>query len=167
MITHIISQKGGLTRYRIGDKVRVSGYYLETPCLSFVGRSGQVCDMVGEKLDSGMVNEILSSILQPEVPALLLPVFSTAFQCYYVLLTEVVDPNLSERLELALQEVYHYRIARLSGQLSSVKVIRINNLLASLHSFYVNQGINRGDIKDSLFIHNLDLAAKFLTDLGV
>jgi hypothetical protein len=34
----IISQRGGLARYRIGDRVRVSHFYGTTPCLDFVGR---------------------------------------------------------------------------------------------------------------------------------
>ena len=52
----IISQKGGLYRYRIGDRVLVTKFYLNTPCLKFIGREGNTSDLVGEKLQEDFLN---------------------------------------------------------------------------------------------------------------
>ncbi len=46
----ILSQKGGLYRYRIGDRVRVSHFYLKTPCLEFIGRKALISDFTILKL---------------------------------------------------------------------------------------------------------------------
>lgn len=160
----IISQKEGLIRYRIGDKVKVSGCFLTTPCLTFVGRAGRVCDMVGEKLDSLVVEDILNEIPQLQTGAsLLLPVYSAHPSCHYMLLTEQIDAHLPEVLESGLQKIYHYRVARLTRLLGPVKVIQADRLLQKFHQFYLSQGINRGDIKDTRFIHDPSLAAQFLT----
>ena len=55
----IVSQKGGLTRYRMNDRVQVAGRYRATPCLRFVGRASEVSDLVGEKLHERFVREAL------------------------------------------------------------------------------------------------------------
>ncbi|MEQ1842782.1 MAG: GH3 auxin-responsive promoter family protein, partial [Verrucomicrobiales bacterium] len=46
----LISNRSGLLRYRLGDRVRVTGFHRATPLLNFIGRSGIVSDLVGEKL---------------------------------------------------------------------------------------------------------------------
>ena len=58
----IISQKGGLYRYRIGDRVRVTHYYLKTPCLEFLGRTETTSDLVGEKLHEDFVQDTLNQL---------------------------------------------------------------------------------------------------------
>ena len=58
----IISQKGGLYRYRIGDRVRFTHLYLNTPCLEFMGRHKEVSDLVGEKLHSEFVRDVLETL---------------------------------------------------------------------------------------------------------
>lgn len=46
----IITTAGGLWRYRMGDTVQVTGFLGQTPSLRFLGRSGNVSDLFGEKL---------------------------------------------------------------------------------------------------------------------
>ena len=74
----VLTQHGGLYRYRIGDRVRVTRFYQATPCLEFVGRSDAVCDLTGEKLHerfaslpgaSGMPSEWLHVLVPVFVPA--------------------------------------------------------------------------------------------------
>ncbi len=163
----IISQKSGLIRYRIEDKVRISDHYLDTPCLTFVGRAGRVCDMVGEKLDSIMVEDVLNELIKQPKKSLLLPVFSTSGPCYYLLLTENRDENLATNLDEALQKIYHYHVARLTGQLRQAKVTNIDHLTQKLHQIYLHQGMNWGDIKSSQFIHDPASAAEILTLLAL
>ncbi|MEL7330960.1 MAG: GH3 auxin-responsive promoter family protein, partial [Cyanobacteria bacterium J06560_2] len=60
--TVIISQMGGLYRYRIGDRVRVTHYFLQSPCLEFCGRGQDVSDLAGEKLTVQFVSDVLSQL---------------------------------------------------------------------------------------------------------
>jgi len=56
----IITTGGGLFRYRSGDRVRVTGSGADgLPRLRFMGRSGNVSDIVGEKLSESQVLEAL------------------------------------------------------------------------------------------------------------
>lgn len=56
----LITTGGGLFRYRSGDRVRVTGTGADgLPRLRFVGRTGGVSDLVGEKLTEGQVIDAL------------------------------------------------------------------------------------------------------------
>ncbi len=61
----ILTTRGGLYRYDIGDRFRCVG--IETGCarLTFEGRAGVVSDMVGEKLDEGFVACVLEGLDGP------------------------------------------------------------------------------------------------------
>jgi hypothetical protein len=161
----IISQKGGLLRYRLGDKVRISGKFLQTPCFSFVGRAGKVCDMVGEKLDALMVEQIMKE-LNLSHESLLLPIYHIDQPCYYLLLTQQIDADLVSRFEIALQKIHHYKAARTIGQLTQISTLPINDLSMKLHSFYRSKGMAWGEIKDTFFFSDPQLAREFLTYLG-
>lgn len=156
----IISQKGGLVRYRMGDRVLINEHYGNTPCLSFIGRSGQVCDMVGEKLDEIIVEGILQKLALGAT--LLLPVYSADSCCHYLLLAEGIIPAMAEMLENELQQIYHYRVARQTGQLGPVKVIEVDHLQQRQYQFYCSRGISLGDIKNTCFMHDPSLALQFL-----
>ena len=45
----------GLVRYRLGDLVKVLGWYGETPVIDFVERRGQVLDVAGEKVTEAQI----------------------------------------------------------------------------------------------------------------
>lgn len=138
----IISQKGGLLRYRIGDRVLVSGQFLNTPCLTFLGRA-HVSDMVGEKLDAPLVEKSLEHIMKSDW--VLIPLQREKSPCCYLLVTELpIDQDLVEQ---ALQQILHYKTARLSGQLGPVEIRIVPALNTLLHNFYQAKGLNWGDIK--------------------
>jgi hypothetical protein len=176
----ILSQKGGLYRYRIGDRVRVTHYYLNTPCLEFLGRDSSISDLVGEKLNEEFVSEALKA----------LALEGTSFQClvptttpeahYILLLDQVNAPNnaicadarrlanaslsqqrfaiapralpeaIAQQLEQFLHQSPHYRHARLLGQLSSVQVLVSQQIPEILTSQRIASGKKWGDIKHSL-----------------
>lgn len=144
----IISQKGGLYRYRMGDRIQATHYYQATPCLNFLGRSQATSDMVGEKLTVDFVHQALAQ----------LPVPKTAFQClipsldphpHYILFTNYpVEPTqLAIDLEQSLSKAVHYRQARLLGQLNAVHVISNKDIQQQLTDYYYSQGKRLGDIK--------------------
>ncbi len=91
----IVTQPGGLLRYRLGDRVRVSGRYRGTPLLEFVGRADVECDLVGEKIGEAFVAKALSAIAHPDAFCTLLPLLPEAGRPCYCLLTDDPNPGLA------------------------------------------------------------------------
>jgi hypothetical protein len=129
--TLILSQTGGLYRYLLGDRVRVSHWYKETPCLEFLGRSAAVSDLVGEKLTEAFVQTVMTQLPLAGVGfKSLVPVWPHRDQpAHYVLLLDRLPTiasfppdQLAQQLELCLADAYHYHQARQLGQLSAAQV---------------------------------------------
>jgi GH3 auxin-responsive promoter len=154
----IISQKGGLYRYRIGDRVRVTHYYHQTPCLEFLGRSGGISDLVGEKLNPDFVGDVLAQLD-------LLPGFKTLVPIadpphYRLLLDQVVDTECAEKLERLLCQSYHYNHARSLGQLAQVQIITRSDMAEVWARIRMAQGARWGDIKDEILVSQpIDISA--------
>jgi hypothetical protein len=53
----VITTYAGLTRYRLGDLVKVLGWYGETPIVDFIERRGQLLDVASEKVTESQVVE--------------------------------------------------------------------------------------------------------------
>ncbi|MEP0869957.1 GH3 auxin-responsive promoter family protein [Trichocoleus desertorum AS-A10] len=120
----ILSQKGGLYRYRMGDRVWMTHTYLNTPCLEFLGRDQMTSDLVGEKLHAAFVAQVLDHLnLGGTTFRTLVPV--TQPQPHYILLLNQADREgdaIAQRLDAALSESPHYEHARLLGQLAPAQV---------------------------------------------
>ncbi|HEY9750275.1 MAG TPA: GH3 auxin-responsive promoter family protein, partial [Allocoleopsis sp.] len=120
----ILSQKGGLYRYRMGDRIRMTHTYLNTPCLEFLGRDQMTSDLVGEKLHTAFVAQVLDRLnLGTTTFRTLIPV--TQPQPHYVLLLDQADQEgeaIAQQLDTALCESPHYQQARLLGQLAPAQV---------------------------------------------
>jgi GH3 auxin-responsive promoter len=158
--TLIISQMGGLYRYRIGDRVRVTHFYLHTPCLEFVGRDRSISDLVGEKLQAEFVQDAIASLgnLGANFQSLA-PVRQP--QEHYVLLLDRTDWSIAEitdRLEAALCRSAQYYHARSLGQLAPLEVLvspHIPELLLLARQDDPQQSqVRWGDIKHQLLAHN-------------
>ncbi len=145
----IISQKGGLYRYRIGDQVRVSSRHLNTPCLEFIGRDHQICDLVGEKLNEHFVRTQLH----------LMPQRNSRFRClvpcwtphpHYQLILDQSEPHFDlmiRDLDRALQASPHYRLARQLGQLGPIQGKVYPQILEVMIGTRLRSGCRWGDIK--------------------
>lgn len=143
----IISQKGGLYRYRMCDRVQATHYYQATPCLQFLGRDNSTSDMVGEKLTLDFVSQVLNQLELPD----------TAFKClvpslaphpqYSLLLDQVGSPQLASTLDQLLSHSFHYRQARLLGQLQPAQVCCAPDMSQRLMQYYYHQGKRLGDMK--------------------
>ncbi|MDJ0737845.1 MAG: GH3 auxin-responsive promoter family protein [Nostocaceae cyanobacterium] len=162
----ILSQKGGLYRYRIGDRIRVSHFYKATPCLEFIGRNQEISDLVGEKLHLEFVRQVLDSLSLPEAGfKSLVPVKKTQF--HYILLLDKAkqEPqNIAKKLDLALQKSPHYRHARLLGQLQPAQVI-VNPQIQKIITLYkTNSGNKWGDLKYDI-LATTPITEKFLAEL--
>ena len=155
--TIILSQKGGLYRYRIGDRVRVTHFYRNTPCLEFLGRSQGVSDLVGEKLSETLVQKVLQSLgLETAFFKCLMPVMQP--QPHYVLLLEQSQldaATLAYRLDDLLCQLPHYRHARLLGQLAPAQVY-IHDRIPEILTQYRYGSVNGwGDIKHSVLVRDI------------
>ncbi|MCV3215902.1 GH3 auxin-responsive promoter family protein [Plectonema radiosum NIES-515] len=147
----IISQKGGLYRYRIGDRIRVTHFYLNTPCLQFLGRTQEISDLVGEKLHSEFVRQVLDSLpLQGTSFKSLVPVKEPQ---HYILLLDQTNVNpqeLAQQLDDALQQSPQYRHARLLNQLQPVRVLVSSQIPEIVALYKTRSGKKWGDLKHDI-----------------
>lgn len=64
----VLTTSGGLTRYRLNDRVRVAGRWRGVPCLTFLGKSDRVSDRFGEKLHAAHVQRCLDRLRPDPLP---------------------------------------------------------------------------------------------------
>jgi GH3 auxin-responsive promoter len=162
----VVTPRGGLARYRVGDRVRATRFYQATPCLEFIGRSDRVCDLVGEKLNEAFVQSCLSQL--PDSSSrfqILLPVLATGEPSYYVLVIDQAAGDaegLAKKLDDAFCDAHHYQLARRLGQLAPLRVRRAPAARDAYYDYFVGKGMKWGDIKDQFLICDLDDAARLL-----
>ncbi len=147
----IVTQLGGLTRYRLHDRVVAQGTSGCTPCLRFLGRSNQVSDLVGEKLNEAFVRERLRRVFGDRGAfSFLVPVGACGAAAGYVCVTDhpaAREPGVAARLEVELQQAFHYRQARLLGQLDAVAVTSRPDARERFERHFLRRGLVWGDIK--------------------
>ena len=157
----VITNRNGLYRYDLGDRVLCWQVAGGVPELAFLGRADLTCDMVGEKLDETFVTACLA---QMHTHAILAPL-NEPFP-HYELLQDVARPVIdTQALESALDANPHYAYARRLGQLGPIRLRRCADLKGTYHRYRQRQGQRLGDIKPpSLFRTPADTAAflKFL-----
>ena len=165
----VVTQKGGLYRYRMGDRVRVDGFSGRTPCLEFTGRAGSVVDMVGEKLNEEFVSNILASVSGNQNEFfVVVPVPDSETPNYRLVTNSGRDvQQVANRIEAELNKAHHYDLARKLGQLSPLTVTRLGDARERYFSFFQRKGMKWGDIKDRGLMTDLDDAKKFAREIGV
>lgn len=141
----VMTTSGGLYRYRSGDRVRCEGFAGDVPILVFVGRSGLVSDLVGEKLTEAFVAQCLKT-----VPGfrMLVPVRGHG-RCYtlvterrYATRARTLLPSVESQLMLNPQYAY----ARRLGQLGELKLTVMDDPLG-VYLEHVMERQRLGDIK--------------------
>jgi hypothetical protein len=125
----ILTTAGGLWRYRLRDSVRVTGFLCQTPSLQFLGRSGNVSDLFGEKLSEAFVTSALQEVLaasdaRPSL-ALLAPDEDKAGCCYTLYVEGEPPGQLAAALDQALRQNPHYAHCRDLGQLLPIRLFAI------------------------------------------
>ena len=128
--TVILTTGGGLYRYRLHDLVRVTSFFNQAPCLSFISRDNLVSDMVGEKLNARHVEETLRRV-EKELGhrflfAMLAPVQDgpRAGYALYAQPAGNAEPDFQRAaalLEIELCRNFHYRHARRMSQLEPAR----------------------------------------------
>jgi hypothetical protein len=148
----VVTTGGGLCRYRLQDRVRVTGYLKKTPALRFLGRSGLVSDFYGEKLSDAFVAGVIQQLtpLMPDVPRfiLLAPDQSQSQIRYTIYLQGDAFPNIEQKLDELLRQNPHYSLCRDLGQLQPPALFRIrSNGYETFAARESAKGKRLGDIK--------------------
>jgi len=160
-VVPLMSTGSGLLRYRLGDRLRVSGHVHDAPTLEFLGRADTV-DMVGEKISTVDAQRVLDAIHWPAgtAPVVLLGAQKGGKEGHpaYVLLVEA-DPSLSTEqtqaiekglaleAEQALLSNFHYKLARNLGQLDAAGCICRVGAQVSYLEGCLERGMIEGNIK--------------------
>jgi len=122
----VMTTSGGLWRYRLGDRVRVTGFLRRAPLLEFVGKEDGVCDLRGEKLNpafaGSVLRELRRELLLPVGFAMLAP-SRTPEAGYLLLVGQSAPATLATALDNKLRANPQYAYARDLGQLSAPRVI--------------------------------------------
>jgi len=157
----IISTANGLLRYGMKDQLKVTGYINECPCFEFIGRLNGI-DMVGEKISPEIAVNIINDMSsQGDISAISLlgmPSNNAKNLPSYALLcldesslsqtqNSVRHAELSYKLEAALCECFHYKLARELGQLDQAQVLVMANAMEVYTSHKVARGMVAGNIK--------------------
>ncbi|GAC1495944.1 MAG: GH3 auxin-responsive promoter family protein [Chamaesiphon sp.] len=153
--TIILSQKGGLYRYRIGDRVRVTHWYRNTPCLEFLGRHEAISDLVGEKLQETFVENALNQLnLQGTFFKSLVPVANPP---HYILLLDwakETPDTIAQHLDNSLSQSSHYYRARLLDQLAPPQVLISYQIPELLALYRARTGSIWGGIKHPILVRS-------------
>jgi hypothetical protein len=151
----IVSNGGGLYRYRLGDLVEVVGRVNECPLIRFAGRRAHISDWFGEKLNEAHVASVLRDALdEAGIPATfaMLACDTDLVSPAYVIYVETsasdesVD-RLARLVESALRCSFHYDYARRLGQLGPLRVFRAEQAAAAYLDAAVRAGQRAGDVK--------------------
>ncbi len=140
----VITQKSGLFRYAIGDKVIVNDFVKNTPSLLFLGRENSVSDLVGEKMSEEFLKKELSSF---EGYVRILP--SLSEKKYYILL----DSESGTDFKTILESNFHYLNSIMLGQLKPHEIIIQNDISKIVLNYFITEkGMSIGDIKDQILL---------------
>jgi len=152
----VVTTGGGLYRYRLQDRVTVTGYFQDTPSLCFMGKEDNISDYFGEKLDETFVAKCLGTVfdkfdLAPLFAMLAMdmpgspPGYSLYLQC-----RSAAPKELANQLELELCQNPHYELCVRLGQLRTVRVVEIAERAYEIYSeSLIQRGMRLGDIKPS------------------
>ena len=152
----LLTTGGGLYRYRLGDRVTVSGYWRGLPLLQFRGRD-KVSDLVGEKLTELHVQEAIETTLQKNHLQATFAMLAPQLAHHggrYILFLEADSPSqnllsgVQVSLEGALLKNFHYRYARELHQLQPLQIFLIrHNGLQTYQNRSWEGGQKPGDLK--------------------
>jgi hypothetical protein len=148
----VLSTSAGLVRYRLGDRVVVDGHFERTPCLRFVGRSGVVSDLVGEKIAADRVASVFADaamVVGTPRFAMLVPWRKqrARYRLYVDGYDEVQARAFAVAVDAGLAAGHPYRYARDLGQLAPVEVVTVPGALRRYEEACVARGQRAGDIK--------------------
>jgi hypothetical protein len=145
----LVTTSAGLYRYRLGDRVQVTGHWQRTPRLRLLGRGAASSDLCGEKLDEAFVLGCARAL--PVGAMRLVPVRCPAPHYRLVLdaaeCGEAEAGRIAQRLDERLSVNPQYAYARRIGQLGAIVACRVDRLAARLQALALMNGQRLGDAK--------------------
>jgi hypothetical protein len=153
--TVLVTTGAGLWRYRLQDRVEVTGFVGRTPTIRFLGKADQVCDRFGEKLHAGHAAAVIAALRShfalPPGLAFLAPDDGGLAPCYTLhLAAPAVPAAVADRLEGLLEESFHYAHCVRLGQLARARVFRVDgDGLSAFYAACAARGLRLGDVKPS------------------
>ena len=164
----IVTTGGGLYRYRMRDRIEVTGRIEQTPSIRFIGKSDRTSDRVGEKLSEGFVASVIGELLRSTRRdlrfALLAPDDSAGIIRYilYLQMDRPVPSDLAVRLEKRLQANPHYRYAVELGQLRPAGIQEVDGDPHAIYLQYQTElGQRLGDVKPALISNQTGWQKRF------
>lgn len=156
-VSPIISGGNGLLRYRLDDRIAVTGFMGQVPCFQFLGRRFGV-DLVGEKMSPEAARQVLAeAALETGVePVSLLAVDARGEgRSRYVALFTRTDSEtrlgsnetLARTVEQKLRRHFHYDLARDLHQLEPAAAMVVEDGWVLYQSLAVATGMIEGNIK--------------------
>ncbi len=171
----IISNFSALYRYKLNDKIIVTGFNKKTPCIKYLGRTNRVVDLVGEKIaESQIISSVEACFVNFNNYFIALPIQNLSSnknqRPYYLLLIDStlsleLKDEIEKKLDSYLGQNPHYSNARKLKQLECVKIKKITNLKKHYISFEISSGKILGDIKAPNLILSPEQSSKFLSVL--
>jgi hypothetical protein len=163
----IVTTEGGLYRYKLHDEVEVVGFTAEVPLLRFVGKSDDVSDLVGEKLNAAHIEKVLQQAflnlrLKPQFVQLRSEKSPPGYILQLAFPNEDVNASVLSQLlqivEVGLQSNPGYKYARAIGQLRPIKIELLNQqhadaIIALRSTDCVAAGQRLGDVKPATLVH--------------
>ncbi|QTD45777.1 GH3 family domain-containing protein [Ottowia testudinis] len=148
----LLTTHAGLYRYRLGDRVRVTGFWHRAPRLHLLGRGHAASDLCGEKLTEAFVLQALTSagLLTNGQTLHLVP--RTQPAPHYALLiggpcSADQAARIAARADTALRANPQYAYARDLGQLGQIVALRTPDLREQLQNLSLAEGQRLGDAK--------------------
>jgi hypothetical protein len=164
----VVTTQGGLYRYQLCDEVDVVGFKGEVPLLRFVGKTDDISDIVGEKLDAAQVEAVLQAAFRglQLTPTFARLIAHASLPSHYRLQISAVALDENTRLQKRLCEAVEnglcaspgYRYARAIGQLGPLRIEVLNQQVADeatarRTAVRVADGQRLGDIKPATLYH--------------
>jgi hypothetical protein len=151
----VVTNGGGLWRYRLGDQVACTGFVARTPALRFLGRAGRVSDLRGEKLGEPFVAAVLRDLwpVGASRPWAALRPSSGTPPAYEIVVAVDHLPGggeLALQADAALAANPHYALARRLGQLGPVRAVAIGRR-ADVEALQARRG-RLGDAKPGILL---------------
>lgn len=170
----IITNYAGLYRYRLGDIVKVVGYYNNSPEIEFLYRKNQILNMVSEKTTEEHLKISINNTMK-EMKTILIDYTTLADNTitpgkyiFYMELKDSISNNklkqMEKKLDLQLQKVnLAYERFRNSNRLSclSIKVVR-KNTFDDINKYLIEKGVSKSQIKIPRVINNKKEILKIL-----
>ncbi len=151
----LITTRGGLYRYDIGDLILIKGFFGTTPMVRFLGRSG-TSDLCGEKLSEYFVGACLAKL--PGYA--LLAARQDPDDLGYDLIADeswcqdILEEKILSDFEQSLRKNPQYDLARGLGQLKPLTIRKIPDLIGSFQKSQMQQGRRLGDIKPPVLVRD-------------